>query len=390
MSDPLLWIDREAEQWAERGLQRRLMAWGPSRGGLQGKDSLRLVNLGSNDYLGLAGDERVVAAAQSALDEFGWGAGASPLVTGWRTLHQELADELARFERTEAVALFSSGYAANVGTIRALVGPEDVIYSDCLNHASLIDGARLSGARVEVYEHGDAGHLESLLQRNRSCSRRSLIVTDGVFSMEGALAPLVDLADLADRWGTMLMVDEAHGTGVFGSDGRGASAELGVAERVHVRMGTLSKALGSVGGFVAGSRRLIDWLINHARTLIYSTALPPAAAAAARAALRVALEEPWRRERARTLGASLRRSLADAGLEIPLWSSPIVPVVLGEPDRARAVADRLRDRGYFAPSIRPPSVPDGTSRLRITLTAAHADSDVRAVSEILTTALAGS
>jgi 8-amino-7-oxononanoate synthase len=221
--------------------------------------------------------------------------------------------------------------------------------------------------------------LEEILRRDRGRFRRSLIATDGVFSMDGDLAPLADLADLAERFGAMLLVDDAHGTGVFGPDGRGAASEHGVAERVHVRVGTLSKALGSVGGFVAGSRRLIDWLVNHARTLVYSTATPPAAAAAAREALAIAQAEPWRRGRARALGGTVRRELTAAGFEVGTSSGPIVPVLLGEPGRAVAIADRLRARGLIVPAIRPPTVPAGTSRLRISLTAAHPDDEVAAL-----------
>src|SRR5512135_3247455 len=202
--------------------------------------------------------------------------------------------------------VFPSGFAANLGTIAALVGTGDAVYADRLNHACLIDGVRLSGARLRVYPHRDAGRLEEILARDRGRFRRSLIATEGAFSMDGDLAPLADLADLAERFGAMLLVDDAHGTGVFGPDGRGAAAEAGVADRVPIKVGTLSKALGSVGGFVAGSRQLVDWLVNHARTLIYSTALPPAAASAARAALGIVQSEPWRRARVRALGVRLR------------------------------------------------------------------------------------
>jgi 8-amino-7-oxononanoate synthase len=293
-ADPLAWIDDEAASWATRGLARRLAPHGPVRAGRFERDGRTVVNFGSNDYLGLAADPRLIEAAQDAARAYGWGAGASALVAGWTDAHQALADDLAAFEQAEAVALFPTGFAANLGTVAALVGRGDAVYADRLDHACLIDGARLSGARLRVYPHNDTGRLAAVLARDRGRFRRSLIATDGVFSMDGDLAPLADLADLADRFGAMLMVDEAHGTGVFGPDGRGAASACGVADRVHARVGTLSKALGSVGGFVAGSRRLVDQLVNHARTLVYSTALPPPAAAAARAALAVARSEPWR------------------------------------------------------------------------------------------------
>jgi 8-amino-7-oxononanoate synthase len=369
MADPLAWIDDEAADWASRGLTRRLVPRGRSSA----------INFGSNDYLGLASDPRVVAAATRAAEAFGWGAGASPLVSGWTEVHDDLARALAAFEGTEAVALFPTGFAANLGTIAALVGPGDAVYADRLNHACLIDGARLSGARLRVYPHNDAGRLEEILRRDRGRFRRSLIATDGVFSMDGDLAPLADLADLAERSGAILLVDEAHGTGVFGPDGRGAASEHGVADRVHVRVGTLSKALGSIGGFVAGSKRLVDWLVNHARALIYSTALPPAAAAAAREALAIAQAEPWRRERVRALGSALCQSLADAGFRVRPTTGPIVPVLLGTPERASALADGLRAQGIFVPAIRPPTVPEGTSRLRISLSATHTDDEIAAL-----------
>jgi 8-amino-7-oxononanoate synthase len=375
MTDPLAWIDDESAAWAERGLTRRLVARGARPGGGR--------NFGSNDYLGLAGDPRVVEAARRAAKAFGWGAGASPLVTGWSEVHQALADDLARFETTEAAVVFPSGFAANLGTIAALVGPGDAVYADRLDHACLIDGVRLSGARLRVYPHNDVGRLEAILTRDRGRFRRALIATDGVFSMDGDLAPLADLADLAERFGAMLLVDEAHGTGVFGPDGRGAAAEAGVADRVPIKVGTLSKALGSVGGFVAGSRRLIDWLVNHARTLIYSTALPPAVVAAARVALAIVQAEPWRRTRVRALGARLRADLTAGGLDVGPSGGPIVSVVLGAAERAVDVADRLRERGFLVPAIRPPTIPAGTARLRVSLTATQADGDIAALAQAI-------
>jgi 8-amino-7-oxononanoate synthase len=373
MNDPLSWIDAEAAVWQQRGLVRHLEVPG-----------LHLVNFGTNDYLGLAHDPRVIAAACSAAGQFGWGARASPLVSGWTAAHQELALALADFEHVEAVALFPSGFAANLGTVAALVGPGDAVYVDRLDHACLVDGTRLAGARLRVYPHGDLVRLGEILHRDRGRFRRALIATDGVFSMDGDLAPLGGLADLAEQAGAMLLVDEAHGTGVFGPDGRGAAAACGVAGRVHAKVGTLSKALGSLGGFVAGSRRLVDWLTNHARTLVYSTALPPAAAAAALAALAIARSEPWRRERVLGLGRALAASLTAAGLTVGPSAGSIVPVILGDPERTVAAAARLRQRGFLVPAIRPPTVPAGTSRLRLSLSAAHRDADIAALVEALT------
>ncbi len=362
MADPLTWIDAESVAWSARGLNRSLRTSGPA-----------LVNFASNDYLGLAADERVVHAAIEAARKHGWGAGASPLVTGWTAEHEALAREVAAFERTEAAVLFPTGYAANLGAIAALVGKPDAIYSDLLNHACLIDGARLSGAAIRVYPHSDSAALANLLEADFGRFRRSLIVTDGVFSMDGDLAALGQLVELAERHSAILLVDEAHGTGVFGPDGRGAAAELGVADRVTVKVGTLSKALGSVGGFVAGSRRLIDWLVNHARPLIFSTAAPASTAAAARQALRISVAEPWRRERARRLGDRLREGLSRAGYDISPASGPIVPVIVGDPNAAMQLSSQLAARGFLVPAIRPPTVPEGTARLRVVATAGHSD-----------------
>ncbi|WP_406701040.1 8-amino-7-oxononanoate synthase [Singulisphaera sp. Ch08] len=384
MADPLAWIDAESDAWSARGLARRLVPHGPATPGKQEREGRWLVNFGSNDYLGLAADPRVIAAAVRTAAEQGWGAGASPLVTGWSDAHQLLSADLAQFEQTEAVALFPSGFAANLGTITALVGPQDAVYLDRLNHACLIDGARLAGARLRVYPHNDTTRLSSILERDRGRFRRSLIATDGVFSMDGDLAPLADLADLADRFEAMLLVDEAHGTGVFGPDGRGSAAACGVAERVSIRVGTLSKALGSVGGFVAGSQRLIDWLINRARPLVYSTALPPPAAAAASQALAIARAEPWRRERLHAMSARLRQALTASGLDVGGSAGPIVPVLIGPPQQTLELAERLHDRGFLVPAIRPPTVPEGTARLRIGLSAAHDDQALSGLIDAIT------
>ncbi len=374
-NDPLAWIDEERAERERRGLLRRLSPFGPASPGRLEADEETLVNFAANDYLALAADPRVIAAATDVARRFGWGAGASPLVCGWREPHRQLADALADFEQAEAVALFPTGFAANLGTIAALVGPGDAVYADRLNHACLISGTKLAGASLRVYPHNDVERLESSLRRDRSRFRRVLIATDGVFSMDGDLAPLAGLVEVAERFEAMLLVDEAHGTGVFGPDGRGAASECGVAERVTVRVGTLSKALGSLGGFVAGSRRLVDHIINHAPTLIYSTALPPAAASAAREALAIARAEPWRREHVRRLGEQLRADLRAAGFPVAPSVGPIVPLIVGDAARAVGLADRLRARGFLVPAIRPPTVPKGTARLRISLSAAHGDDD---------------
>ncbi len=375
MPDPLAWIDDASALWSTRGLNRSLWPVAEGESGRIVREGRSVRNFASNDYLGLAHDPRVVAAAR----RYGWGAGASPVVSGWTEAHESLARSLADFERVESVLLYPTGYAANLGAITAVVGKGDVVYSDTLNHACLIDGCRLSGATIRVYPHADSDALAALMAGDAGTFRRALIATDGVFSMDGDLAPIDRLATIAETYGAMLLVDEAHGTGVYGPDGRGAASELGVADRVTIKVGTLSKALGSVGGFVAGSRRLIDWLTNHSRTLIFSTASPPAVVAAAEEALRIARAEPWRRDRVRAHGHRLGRALADLGFDVPTPSSPIVPVRVGDPSAAVAMSRRLEAADCLVPAIRPPTVPEGTSRLRISVSAGHSEADIDAL-----------
>jgi 8-amino-7-oxononanoate synthase len=334
-------------------------------------DGRKLVNFGSNDYLGLAGTI-LCSAVTEAINQYGWGSGASPLINGHGELHARLESELARFEGTEAALLFPTGYAANLGTVAALVGNGDVIFSDAKNHASLIDGCRLSAARIVVYPHRDVGYLEKMLQQ-ASRFRRRLIVTDGLFSMDGDFAPLTELADLAEQYESMLLVDEAHGTGVFGHSGRGIVEHFAVENRVHVRIGTLSKALGSIGGFVAGPRSLIEWLINRARPYVFSTAPPEAVAAAGLRALEIVRSEPHRRQRLLETSAKLRQELAKDGWQVGDSPSQIVPVLIGSPDTTMRLSLALRDRGLFVPGIRPPSVPEGESLLRISVLFTHTD-----------------
>src|SRR5262245_15313187 len=380
MVDPLAWLDDALADLDRRALRRTLTErQSPQRGDRIEIGGQSLVNFGSNDYLGLASDPRVVAAASAALDQYGWGSGASPLVTGRSELHAELERMLADFEGTEAALMFPSGYAANVGTITSLVGKGDAIYSDELNHASLIDGCRLSGATVQIYSNHwaassrqqDLDQLKRLLEQGQGFRRR-LIVTDSIFSMHGTVAPLAELAWLAEDQAAILLVDEAHATGVFGEHGRGLCEEDGIEQFVHIRIGTLSKALGSHGGFVAGSQRLIDWLANRARPYAFSTAAPAALAAAALSALQIVQTEPQGRQKLDELSVNLRGQLVMKELIKPTSLTHIVPVFLGDANRAMAAATELRRRGFFVPAIRPPSVPDGQSLLRISLTYLHA------------------
>ncbi len=372
MADPLAWLTDELHAWEARGLRRRLHERsGPQLGSQVIFEGRVYVNFGSNDYLGLAAAPELTAAVEQQLQALGWGAGASPLVTGRGTLHAQLERELARFEGTEAALLFPTGYAANVGAITALVGREDAIFSDAKNHASIIDGCRLSGARLVVYPHNDVDALAQLLNDHAASARRRLIATDSLFSMDGDLASLSTLAQLAAQHDAMLLVDEAHATGVFGAAGRGVSESQDCEAGVHIRVGTLSKALGSHGGFVAGSQTLIDWLANRARPYVFSTAAPEALAAAGLAALFIVREQPQRRTKLLQNAAELREKLRARGLNVGASQSQIIPVILGDPERTMQASLQLREQGLWVPGIRPPSVPPGESLLRISLTAAH-------------------
>ena len=337
----------------------------------------RVLSLCSNNYLGLANHPEVVEAAVAATRAVGVGAGASRLISGSMRLHHQLEERLAAFKRANACLLFTSGYHANLGVITALVGPRDAVFSDALNHASLIDGCRLSRAAVHVYPHVDMAALEEQLRA--APARRRLIVTDSIFSMDGDAAPLAAICDLAERHDAMVMVDEAHATGVLGARGAGLVDALGLHERVTAQMGTLGKALGTFGAYVAGSRALIDLLVNTARTAIFTTALPPAVAAAADAALTIVEREPERRAALRRNAAHLRAGLLALGFEVPGEAdSHILPVMVGDAESTMALSSALLDRGVFAHGIRPPTVPEGTARLRATVMATHSEAELDA------------
>jgi 8-amino-7-oxononanoate synthase len=380
------WIDDDLNDRRRRGLfrtRRRLLSAQGARVRVRGRE---LVNFSSNDYLSLAADPRLARAAARAARRYGCGAGASPLISGLLPPLRALEKDLARWEETAAALVFPSGFAANIGLVSTLAGRADAIFSDELNHASLIDGCRLSRARIQVYRHRDAGHLAGLLRREGPHARRRLIVSDTVFSMDGDLAPLGDLYDLAAQHDALLLLDEAHATGVLGTHGRGASELFtppsGLKDAV-LRVGTLSKALGAQGGFVCGSRRLITWLVNCARPYIFSTALAPPTAAAARVAVRIVQEEPQRRRHVLDLSAQLGERLANCGVIAPRPVCPIVPVLVGEAREAVRLSDRLEERGLLVPAVRPPSVPEGTARLRISVTAGHTADDVARLSDEL-------
>ena len=368
----------QVQELRSEGLFREVQTVVPLGDGWCGVDGAKLRNLASNDYLNLAHDPRLIEAARAALDSSGVGSGASALVCGRGYWQEELERRLAEFENTEAAIVFPTGYAANVGTLATLIDKDDTIFCDRLNHASLIDGCRLSGARKRIYDHDDLAVLERELKA--ADDSRRWIVTDGVFSMDGFVAPLAEICDLAERYGALVIVDEAHGTGVFGEHGRGASELTGTEHRIAVRIGTLSKAVGCLGGFVAGSGSLVDCLRNSARTQMFSTALPGAVCAAACRSLEIITAEPARRERLHELADLLRAELAH--FDVPALecsTGPIVPVVIGDPAVAVAVSQRILREGFLVGAIRPPTVPPRTSRLRICLTSAVDEAAVRAL-----------
>ena len=341
-----------------------------------------LINLAGNDYLGLSRHPRLIAAVVNAAEQIGVGSGASRLITGHRPIHQRVERRFAAFKHDEAALLLPTGYMANLAAITALVGPGDVILLDKLNHASLIDAARASGADVRIYPHGNLDKLDRLLRRYRR-ARRRLIASDSVFSMDGDCADLPALCALRDRYEAILMVDEAHATGVLGAAGSGLAERQGVADAIDVTVSTASKALGSMGGIISSRREVIEMLVNAARSFIYTTAVPPTQAAAVEAALDVVRDEPQRREQLHGLSRNLRSGLRAGGWRVADDPTPIVPLVVGEASAALRLADRLERAGFFAPAIRPPTVPPGASRVRIALRTDLLDEDIERLIETI-------
>jgi 8-amino-7-oxononanoate synthase len=376
MKDPLHWIEEELKLIHDKKLFRVLTEIQTGQSPEIVIEGKRYILLASNNYLGLTTDSKVKEAAQKALEKYGTGSGGSRLVSGSSDLHRELEEKIASFKKTEAAILFSSGYLANIGTISALVGRGDIVYSDELNHASIIDGCRLAHAEIRIYKHCDVDHLKSLLTLE-STKGKKLIITDTVFSMDGDLAPLPELIELSEKYGCMLMIDEAHATGVLGKRGSGATEYFGVEDRVPIVMGTLSKAVGSLGGYVAGSKKLIDFLRNLARTYIFDTSLPASSLAASLAAIDIIEFEPGRREYLWHLIDEFKSGLENIGLEILPSHSAVIPVLIGEAQPTLDFARSLRGNGVFTPAVRPPSVPPGRCRIRATLMATHKEEHIK-------------
>jgi 8-amino-7-oxononanoate synthase len=364
----LEWLDAELALIDEQGLRRRLRTVNGVQSRVIDLDGRSVLNFSSNNYLGLADHDDIRRAAASVLSSSGIGSGSSRLIVGNMAEHEALEAELAAFHQTEAALIFNSGYQANIGVLQALAGPEDEVFSDALNHASIIDGCRLSRAKVSIYRHADANHLADLLAA--STARRKLVVSDALFSMDGDRAPITALVDLCARFGAALVVDEAHAVGVLGPSGRGLCAEAGVTPDVLI--GTMGKAFGVFGAYAAGDRRLIDYLLNRSRSFIFTTALPAMVISACRSALRI-LSGPQGDE----LRGSLRSRVTQ--LRAGLGSSSetqIQPLVLGDERRTMGVAESLLELGIYAQGIRPPTVPKGESRLRIAVMATHRPEDV--------------
>ena len=363
------------QQMDNQSLTRRLHTLGSATGPTIQFAGRTVILMASNDYLGLATHPDVIQAAIQATTRYGAGAGAARLVCGTLPSHTELEQTLATFKQTPSALVYGSGYLANLGVIPSLITQGGQIFADRLCHASLIDGARLSRADLRIYKHRDLNHLESLLKRTRP-GRPVLIVTDGLFSMDGDLAPLPELATLAERFGATLYVDDAHGTGVMGHSGRGTLEHFGVEDRIPFHMGTLSKALGSSGAYIVGPTDMIQYLINTSRPFMFTTAPPPASAAAACAALTVLQQDPSRRARLWRNRDHLLAGLTRLGFQLTESASPILPILIGQAEKALAFAEQLLAQGVYAPAIRPPTVPDGSSRIRTTITAEHSPEQI--------------
>lgn len=363
-------IDEFLKKRAEEGALRRLNPVSRRKGGYIyfGKD--RYADFSSNDYLGLSGHPKLIEAAKDAAERFGTSSSASRLLTGDTDMHHELEENMAKFKNKESALVFNTGYQANVGILAALYDKKDIIFSDKLNHASILDGIVLSGARLSRFLHNDVGHLESLLKKERPAYRNALIVTESVFSMDGDTPDLKALADLRDRYDCRILVDEAHATGIYGPNGSGMVEELGLSGRVDLVMGTFSKALGGFGAYLAGPEKIMEYLINRCRSFIYSTSLPPSVVAGNLASLELIRLEPYRREKLLNNAKYFRESLKNSGLDVR-GSSQIVPLVAGENRKAVTTAKTLQGKGYWVMPIRPPTVPAGEARLRFSLTYDH-------------------
>ncbi len=374
--DPLAYLGDELSSLKQQNLYRRLRILDDEQKAHTSFDGRSVVNLSSNNYLGLTTHPRLRARAMEALNAFGVGSGSVRTIAGTMAIHMELERRLAEFKKVEAVVVFQSGFTANAGTVSAILTKEDVVISDELNHASIIDGCRLSRATIKVFPHKDADAARKIV-KDLPASQRKLLITDGVFSMDGDLGPLPALCDLAEETGCIMMVDDAHASGVFGANGRGTIDHFGVHGRVDVQVGTLSKAIGALGGYVAGNRNLIEFLYHRARPFLFSTSHPPAVAAACIAALDVLLEEPEIMERLWDNTRFFKTGLSELGFDTGPSESPITPVIAGDSGKANKLSDRLFEEGVFAQAIGFPTVARDRARVRTIVTATHTRSDLQ-------------
>ncbi len=374
--DPLAYLDAELTALREQGLYRQLRVLDSAQQAHATFDRSSVVNLSSNNYLGLTTHPRLRERAEQALREFGVGSGSVRTIAGTMAIHMELERRLAAFKKTEAAVVFQSGFAANAGTVAAVLTKEDVIISDELNHASIIDGARLSRAAIKVFPHRDVAAARTIL-RQLPASQRKLLITDGVFSMDGDLGALAELCDAADEFGCVMMVDDAHASGVFGANGRGTVDHFGLHGRVDVQVGTLSKAIGALGGYVAGTRALIDFLYHRARPFLFSTSHPPSVTASCIAALDVLESEPELMERLWANTRFFKAGLQEQGFNTGLSQSPVTPVIAGDGAKAMQLSDKLFAEGVFAQGIAFPTVARDKARVRTIVTAAHTKDELQ-------------
>jgi glycine C-acetyltransferase len=367
----LAYLDVELDDLKERGLYRPLRVLEARQEAETTFDGKCVINLSSNNYLGLTTHPKLIAAAHEAIDQFGAGSGSVRTIAGTMSQHMELEAKIAAFKHTEAALVFQSGFTANAGTVSSVLGKEDVIISDELNHASIIDGCRLSRAKIAVFKHKDVADLRRVLDETQGQYRRTLVITDGVFSMDGDVAPLADIVEVAERYQAIIMVDDAHASGVMGHQGRGTVDHFGLHGRVHIQVGTLSKAIGCLGGYVAGSRALIDYLIHKARPFLFSTSHPPAVTAAALAAFDLLQEDPTLMEQLWENTRYFKSGLEALGFDTAGSETPITPVIAGDAKLAMELSDRLFAQGIFAQGIGFPTVPNEKSRVRTIVTATH-------------------
>jgi glycine C-acetyltransferase len=384
MTDALAYLKEELATLERDGLLLRPRTLEGPTGARATFDGRPVINLASNNYLGLANHPRLNEAAAGAARDLGAGSGAVRTIAGSMSLHRELERRFAEFKHADAALMFQSGFTANAGTVAAILTPDDVIVSDRLNHASIIDGARLSRATIKVFEHRDADHADRLLQETKASGVRQLLITDGVFSMDGDVAPLPDLVEVAERHGAIMMIDDAHASGVLGRGGAGTVDHFGLHGRVDIQVGTLSKAIGVLGGFIAGPTHLIEWLQNRGRPYLFSTSAPPAVVAACIEALDVIRDEPERLTRLWANTELFKEGLHDAGFDTGVSETPITPVITGEAAITQRFGRRLFEEGVFAPAIVFPTVARGRARVRTIVTADHDERDLREALEIFT------